>query len=115
MRNILVAIAILISGLSFAQKKGTQEATIQTSAECNECKIRLEEVLTYTKGVKYAELDLNTMIITVGYSTKKISKDEIKKVISDTGYDADDLKANPIEYAKLPACCKVNGMKHIEH
>jgi len=111
MKNILVAIALLITGASFAQQKGMQEVTIQTSAECNDCKIRLEEILTYTKGVKYAELELASKILTVGFSPKKITKDKIKKIISDTGYDADDVKANPIEYEKLPACCKVNGMQ----
>ena len=49
--------------------------------------------------------------VTVGYNPKKISLDEIRKIISETGYDADDLKANPKSVEKLPACCKPGGMK----
>lgn len=107
MKNLLLTLALFITTISFGQ-----EVKIQTSAECNQCKTRLEEKLNYTKGVKFAELDLDTKIIVVGYSEKKISSDEIKKIISELGYDADDVKANPEAYEKLPACCKVGGMEH---
>lgn len=106
MKNLIILLSLILSVNCFGQ-----EIKIQTSAECNQCKTRLEEKLTYTKGVKFAELDLETKIIVVGYSEKKISKDEIKKIISELGYDADDVKANPEAYEKLPACCKVGGME----
>lgn len=28
------------------------------------------------------------------------------KIVSQLGYDADDIKADPKAYAKLPKCCK---------
>jgi len=107
MKNLIILLSLIISVNCFGQ-----EIKIQTSAECNDCKVRLEDKLNYTKGVKFAELDLETKIIVVGYSEKKITSDEIKKIISELGYDADDVKANPEAYEKLPACCKVGGMEH---
>ena len=106
MKNLILIFALFASTLSFGQ-----EIKIQTSAECGSCKTRIEEGLNYTKGVKFAELDLATKIVTVGYSPKKISEAEIKKVISEIGYDADEVKANPASVKELPMCCRPGGMK----
>ena len=48
---------------------------------------------------------LNTVI-----KSSKISLTEIKKKISDLGYDADEVKANQDGISKLPDCCKPKGM-----
>lgn len=106
MKNIILIFTLLASTVSFGQ-----EIRIQTSAECGDCKVRIEEGLNYTKGVKFAELDLATKIVTVGFNPKKISEEEIKKVISEIGYDADDVKANPSAVKALPMCCQPDGMK----
>lgn len=110
MKNILLFLAITFVGTIYAQES-TGEVKIQTSAECGSCKTRLEGVLNYTKGVKFAELNLVDKSLTVGFNPKKISLDEIKKIISETGYDADEVKANPKSVEQLPACCKPGGMK----
>jgi copper chaperone CopZ len=101
----------LIFGTSFGQKKGTTTETIviQTSAQCGDCKERIENTLNYTKGVKFAELDLETKKVTVKYATSKISTKEIKEVIVKIGYDADELKAKKEDVEKLPKCCQPNG------
>lgn len=111
MKNIALIIALLFIGNGFAQEnKKTQEMVILTSAECGTCKKILEEKLNYTKGIRFAELDVATKKLTVSYSTKKISADEIRKVISETGYDADDVPANPQSQNALPTCCQPGGM-----
>lgn len=102
---------LVISSNVFGQKKGIKEVQIQTSAQCLDCKERIEEKLLYSKGVKYANLDDRTKIVTVGYSEKKINVEKIKQLISDVGYDADDVKAKKEGLDKLPACCKPGGME----
>jgi copper chaperone CopZ len=94
------------------QKSEKQLITIQTTAECNECKERIENKLNYTKGISFSELDVPTKVCTVKFSPDKISKEEILKMISDLGYDADDVKANPTAYEALPTCCKIGGGDH---
>lgn len=108
MKNLLIMWMLFLSTVALSQS----EVVIQTSAECGSCKERLEGKLNYTKGVKYAELDLQTMKLTVGYAPKKISIDQIKKIISDLGYDADEVKADPEALKRLPVCCQPGGMEH---
>lgn len=91
---------------------GIEEVQIQTNAICGECKERLEDAMYMLKGVKKAELDLKTKIMTVEFKTNKTSVDEIKQAIVDTGYDADDLKADTKVRSTLPYCCTKGGGGH---
>jgi copper chaperone CopZ len=109
MKVLISTLFILFAITAFGQK-GVEKIEIQTSAECNSCKKRIEEKLNYTKGVRFAELDVPSKVLTVSFSSKKITANDIKKIISDIGYDADDLKANKTAYEALPECCKVGGM-----
>ncbi len=79
---------------------------IRTSAQCDMCKERIEEALAFEKGVKKAELDVDSQIVTVTYKKDKTNPEKIRKAISRVGYDADDVPADPKAYAKLDACCK---------
>ena len=45
------------------------------------------------------------------YIEDKISIEKIRHIISETGYDADKVKANPESVQKLPKCCQPGGMK----
>lgn len=113
MKNLILVMFLLSSTITLAQdKKGTQTVKIQTTAECNDCKERLEEKLNYTKGVKYSNLDVESKVLEVKFLTKKISLEKIKKIVSELGYDADEVKANRTAYDALPQCCKVGGMEH---
>jgi Copper chaperone len=60
----------------------------------------------FFKGVKEYTYDPATVKLTVTYDTKKTTADQIRKQISDLGYDADNVKANEAARAKLPACCR---------
>jgi len=109
----LLFTVLLVHTANAQQKKSKLEtAIIQTSAECGQCKDRIEEMLNYTKGVKFSELDLETMKLTVKFSTKKISLNQIKAKLSELGYDADEVKSNPESVKKLPLCCQPGGMKN---
>lgn len=108
MKFILSICAVLFVFTINAQDKvqKTQVIEIQTSAVCGECKDRLEEKLNYTKGVVFAELDLDTKIITVKFKTKTISDYQIHQIISNTGYHAGEMPRNETAFNKLPACCR---------
>ena len=114
MKNLLFLFICLIGFQTVnaqEKKKGNETVIIQTSAQCGDCKERIEELLNYSKGVTFAELDLVTKKVTVKFNPSKISLSEIKKKISDLGYDADEVKANAEGIKKLPACCQPDGMK----
>ncbi|TNF49834.1 MAG: MerP protein [Bacteroidetes bacterium] len=109
----LLMLVMFTFNTSAQEKKSKYETVmIQTSAECGDCKDRLEDLMNYTKGVSFAELDLETKKLTVKFKTSKITLAEIKTKISELGYDADEVKAIPEAVKKLPACCQPGGMKN---
>lgn len=113
MKKYLLLFCLFCAINSQAQnKKGIFEIdTILTSAECENCKERIEAMLNYTKGVKFAELEVATKKLVVKFNLDKITLPEIKQKLSELGYDADEIKANESAQKKLPLCCQPNGMK----
>jgi mercuric ion binding protein len=109
----LLMLVMFTFNVSAQEKKSKYKTVmIQTSAECGDCKDRLEDLMNYTKGVSFAELDLETKKLTVKFKPSKISLAEIKTKISELGYDADEVKAIPEAVKKLPLCCQPGGMKN---
>ena len=115
LRNLMILTAFL-SGITLnaqeaeAKKdKSTEKIGIQTSAQCEMCKERLEKEMAFEKGVKSVELDLETKVLTISYRTDKTDPAKLRKAVSKIGYDADDVEADPEAYAKLPACCQKGG------
>ncbi|MDX1446249.1 heavy-metal-associated domain-containing protein [Lishizhenia sp.] len=110
MKFLMALMAIVaLTFNSNAEDGNKKEAQIQTNAQCGECKERIENKLNYTKGIKFAEMDLTTKIVTVSYNSKKITLDEIKKVISEIGYSADDVEPVKAAQQALPKCCQPGG------
>ena len=113
MKQVIVSLLVLLLvGTVSAQEKTSVKhtAVIKTSAECGQCKERVEGKLNYTKGISFAELNYETRELTVKFRADKISLDEIRKLVSELGYDADEVKANPEAQSKLPMCCQPGGM-----
>ena len=109
MKNLTITLLFSLFTLTLSAQKKVEKVTLLTTAECNECKERIEEKLNYTKGIRFAELDVPSKMLTVQFQTDKITLDQIKQIISKLGYNADDAKADVDAYNALPACCKVNG------
>ncbi len=114
----VASIAMLMLAVLFAPANLTAQGLkskhdtvkIQTSAECDMCKTKLETEVGRMKGVKSVSVDLKTQVATVVYNGTKTAPDKIRTVIANAGYDADEVKANNRAQKKLPACCKPGGM-----
>jgi mercuric ion binding protein len=109
MKVLVIFLSLLFVGYSFSQEK-KPTVTIKTNSECGDCKDRIEGKLNYTKGIVFAELDYKTKLLTVKYNSKKITLDQIRKIVSEIGYDADDVKAVESAQKALPLCCQPGGM-----
>lgn len=109
MKTIKLILTILFTGILSSAFAQSDTVKIRTSAQCADCKNRIETKLNYKKGVKNAVLDLKTKEVTIVYDLKKINPDKLRTVISKTGYDADRLQADPKAYSKLPKCCQKGG------
>lgn len=102
----LVAIASLsLAGIS--QTKPVLTAKIKTpNARCEECKNKIETYLKRYDGVININVNIQRGETTVKYITDRVNIEDIKTAISNTGFDADDVPANPDFYKLLPKCCK---------
>lgn len=105
MKTLLSTFLIVFASF-FSLGQSMKQDTIRTSAECESCKVRIEQALNYTKGIKYADLNPTSQLLVVRYNPEKISLDAIKQQISQLGYDADEVKAILEAQKKLPACCQ---------
>lgn len=104
---VVVMLAVLFAPVTMnAQKAKLDTVRIKTSAECTMCKSKVEKEVGLMKGVKSVNVDLTTQIATVVYNNTKTEPAKIRTVISNAGYDADDVKANNRAQKKLPACCQ---------
>jgi periplasmic mercuric ion binding protein len=104
----LVVMLAMVFGLGLtAQNKGKlSEVKILTSAQCEQCKDRIERAMAIEKGVAKSNLDIPSKVLTVAYNPLRTNPDKIRKVVAAVGYDADNVPADPKGYAKLPSCCK---------
>ena len=75
-------------------------------SKCESCGIRLQDGLRKLKGFKLFNLDEKKMIFYVFYDSTLLDLITIKTAISNMGFDADEIKANPTAYKKLDGCCK---------
>lgn len=82
------------------------QVKIMTSAVCEMCKETIEKDLTFEKGVKEVNLDVETKILTVVYKPKKTDPLKLRTRVTEIGYNADDLNRDPEAYENLPFCCK---------
>ena len=109
MKQLTISI-ILIMMFSIINKPGVAQAntvktdTLTVSGNCGQCKERIEEA-AYVKGVKKAEWNKETKVLTVVYNSEKTSLDKITAAIAKAGHDSKDHKASDKDYKKLPECC----------
>ncbi|PKR81144.1 hypothetical protein CW751_06055 [Brumimicrobium salinarum] len=109
--TVLIAIIAILTSCATSKEGGAKKKTgsIQTNAQCGDCKDRIGDVLNYEKGIIYANLDLDTKIVEVKYNTRSTTLAKIKQTIAEIGYDADEVKAVESAQKALPACCQPGG------
>jgi mercuric ion binding protein len=104
--TLLIIMVALFTAEAQTSDPNTAEIKIKTSATCGMCKETIEKYMAFEKGVKRSDLDVASKVLTVTYNPKKTSPEKIRLAVSKSGYDADDVKADPKAYNKLEDCCK---------
>jgi copper chaperone CopZ len=105
---LLAAIGLWsVSNAQVVRKGGLETATIKTpTVQCEECKKRIESYVSREEGVQKVVVDYKKKITKVTYVVDRTTYENVKTAIANSGYDADDVTANPDSYNKLPTCCK---------
>lgn len=90
------------------QAKGKGELTktsFKVWGNCDQCKKRIEKAAK-VDGVKTADWNVDTQIMTVSFHPEKISLDKIEQHIAKAGHDTEKFKADDKDYLNLPKCCQ---------
>ena len=103
---------MILCSISFvnAQNKKVKTETIKVWGNCGMCKTSIENAADL-KGVKAAEWDKTSKLLTVSYDTTKISSDQIQLKIAAIGYDTEKHRASDKAYEELHGCCKYERKK----
>jgi periplasmic mercuric ion binding protein len=105
--QFLFLFLIGFAGVSMAQQKAQLTATIKTpTVQCQQCKDRIERYMSHEEGILKVNVDYKKKTTTVVYLTDRTNIENIKALIANVGYDADDVTAEPDAYKRLPNCCK---------
>jgi copper chaperone CopZ len=105
--KILLALVFGLSTVSMAQTKPQLTAVIKTpTVQCDQCKARIERYMAHEDGIVKVNVDYKKKTTTVTYLTDRTNIENIKALIANVGYDADDVTAEPDAYKRLPTCCK---------
>ena len=111
MKKILF-ILLLIPVFSFSQeeKSKTSRAQFTVLGECEMCKDRIEKATFKIKGVKYSSWSIPKNKLSIIYNSNKVSLNDIKKQIAETGHDTDEITATDEAYENLHHCCKYRDL-----
>ena len=105
--HLLLFALIGLIGTAAAQTPARLTATIKTpTVQCEKCKARIENYMSHEAGIVKINVDYKRKTTTVTYLTDRTNIENIKAMIANVGYDADDVTAEPDAYKRLPPCCK---------
>ena len=104
MKKILLLL-LIIPLFSYSQNKNLNE-TFQVNGNCEMCKKRIEKATLSLNGVKYSNWNKTSSNLSIIFNNKKITIDEIKNKIAESGHDNGDYISSLESYNKLPDCCK---------
>jgi periplasmic mercuric ion binding protein len=79
---------------------------------CESCAGNIESALKKHGGVIKSKVNIVKKYASVTYDPAITSPDNIRQVISNAGYDADNVKRNKNAYQKLDECCKIETNIH---
>ncbi len=109
---LFVVIIMMTNSVLNAQNRKPEWATLKTpSVKCWQCKERVEnyfkEEISQTEG-GIIKLQINSLSGTsrVQFWPDRVNLDYIRTIFANAGFDADDMKAEPDSYNKLPKACK---------
>ncbi|NQX77400.1 ATPase [Gilvibacter sp.] len=113
MKKLLIVLAIMSAGLTYAQNKNAK-ANIEIDGVCGMCKMRIEKAAVETIGVKRAVWNVETHELSLIFNEKKISLDAIEKNIAAVGHDTPNHKAPDDAYDAIAMCCKYRDPAVVE-
>src|SRR5215203_2810480 len=109
-KNAAVCLLTLIGSISDAQSNNKDTTvSFKVFGVCVQCEHRIEKALKI-KGVKSADWNVSTQLLTVHYLHEKISIDQLHKQVAAVGHNTEKEHAKDEVYQALPECCHYREM-----
>ncbi|SER06644.1 Copper chaperone CopZ [Hyunsoonleella jejuensis] len=105
MKNTVIIVLMLIGTTTFAQNKNAK-ASMEVDGICGMCKARIEKACLNTKGVKWADWNIDTHELKLIFDERKTDLNTIEHEVLAAGHDTKNAKATDQAYAKVHGCCK---------
>lgn len=108
MKKVIAIISVLfvVATTQAQEKKRNAKISLEVDGVCMMCKKRIEKAALNTKGVKFANWNLETHELTVIIDERKTSKKMVSENLAKEGHDTKAQKATQEEYDSLHPCCK---------
>ncbi len=103
----LILSFVLLSTMSLTADAGNLKTeTFKVWGNCGMCKATIEKAAKSVSGVKSADWNIKTDMLTVSFQEDKTTLDDIKKAIAASGYDSETHRATDEAYNNLHGCCQ---------
>jgi periplasmic mercuric ion binding protein len=89
LKQTLLIMLILLGSTTYAQKKEVKEVKFKSDVECLTCKGKIEKHMSFCKGVKSVNADVETKTVTIGYNPAKTDESKLKAELEKTGFGAE--------------------------
>lgn len=113
MKKLIVLIMMVIGTLAYSQNKNAK-ASIDVDGVCMMCKIRIEKACIKTKGVKFAEWNVETHELKLVFDERKTNLKTIQQNIAAVGHDTKEIKATDEAYNSVDPCCMYRDKKVVD-
>ncbi|HTL09777.1 MAG TPA: heavy metal-associated domain-containing protein [Chitinophagaceae bacterium] len=88
---------------------GIKTASLKVESVCAHCKGNVEKAAASVKGIKSAEWNPATRLLTVKYDVfRKEALDEVQRSIAQAGFGTEKYPASPVAESSSNACCCVS-------
>ncbi|MCV6629250.1 MAG: cation transporter [Flavobacteriaceae bacterium] len=114
MKQIITLIALIAIGFGAQAQKKNFKTSFEVDGICTMCKKRIEKAALGTKGVKYANWNVETHQLSLIIDQRKTDTLAIQKNIAKVGHDTHTEKTTQEAYDNLHDCCKYKDIEVID-
>ncbi len=113
-KNLLLVVACVLSISIYAQKK-QETVTFNVPLDCEGCIEKVEKNITFEKGVRAIDCNLEEKTVKVTYQPKRTNVESLKKGFAKIGYSKITVKEEVCHKEKKmkSSCCQ--GSKPSAH
>lgn len=96
---------LIFVSVSAEQPLHFETVTFKVSGNCQQCKERIEKVVTKS-GVLKANWDLETKMLTITFNPHILRLEDIHQWLAEAGHDTEKVTAENEVYKNTSVCCK---------